>query len=69
MPANRRQDEKLLALVNARSRGMSVAEVAREFQASTASTTVQTNKVMDADLAESGEDRSEVQAAKRPRKE
>lgn len=48
---------------------MSVAEVARKFQVSTASTTIQTNKVMDADLAESGEERLEVKAAYWPRKE
>lgn len=69
MPANRQQDERLLALVAARSRGYSLKEIAQEFQTSTAGATTQTNKVMDADLDESGEDVAVVNAAYWSRKE
>ena len=59
----RANDERLLAMLAARASGMSSAEVAEVFGVAPAGVRVHTNKVMNADLEESGEPPDRVRAA------
>ena len=53
--AGRVQDEKLLNMIKFRASGKSLGDLGGAFGMSTASASIQTNKVMDADVSESGE--------------
>ncbi|WP_157946807.1 hypothetical protein [Thalassobius sp. I31.1] len=55
--AARQDDERLLHMVRMRANGQSISRLAAHFGVSRPSITMQTNKIMDADLAESGEAR------------
>ncbi|MGH1414855.1 MAG: hypothetical protein ACRBB0_15310 [Pelagimonas sp.] len=48
--ATRQQDERLLAVVYDRARGLTLGQIGAKHKRSTATLTVQTNKVMGADL-------------------
>lgn len=66
--AGRNQDERLLEMVRARASGKSLGTMEKLFGVSNASLSTQTNKVMDADIAESGEPISAVSSHYWPRK-
>ena len=57
----REDDDRLLGMVASRARGMSCPSLARRFGVSAHAVMMATNRVMKADLAESGERPSVVQ--------
>ncbi len=74
MPANRAQDERLLARLEARSRGLSLRQLEIKFKVANPTVAVQTNDIMNADLAHCQKhhcaaDLAEIQTAYWPRKQ
>ena len=58
----RERDDEVLAWVQLRSAGWSLSRIARAYHTTSGPVQVATDKVMKADLAESGEPRHEVRA-------
>lgn len=70
MAANRAQDQRLLEMVRARAAGATIRGMEERFGVPGSGITTRTNKVMDADLAHSTEEKpTTIKAAYWPRRE
>lgn len=63
MPATREQDEAALFMVRRRASGVSANQIAKSLGRHAGVVVIATNGVVDADLAESGEDPGAVASA------